>query len=146
MQEIVTWAPNCVFLAKHPSDSNKSGEFSRFWPEWHRYSRCLKTDDIIYGDRILISPSHNPDMNEFIQWSDNLPLLGRFSNSHAILGLFEFEKIDAYNRTRQKVSMDNWRKLYDACLDIGSIPPTFGRNTSQKPHIRYMGKLKRKVT
>ena len=137
---------HCVFIAKHPNDSNKSGAFSRFWLEWHRYSRCCKTDNIIYGDRILIRPSHNPDMNKFIQWSDNLPLLGKSSNSHAILGPFEFEKTDAYNRTRQKVSMDNYRKLYDACLDLGIMPPTFGRNASQRPHIRYVEQLKRKVT
>ena len=82
---------HCVFLAKHPSDSNKSDEFSSIWPEWHRYSRCRKTDNIIYGDRILIRPSHNPDMNKFIQWSDNLPLLSKFSNSNGPKSVCEFE-------------------------------------------------------
>jgi len=40
----------CVFLARHPSDKSKSDEFARWWPDWYRYSRCEKTQQIIYGD------------------------------------------------------------------------------------------------
>ena len=49
-----------LFLAKHPNDASKSDEFNRFWPEWHKYIRCPTTNEIVYGDQILIIPSHYP--------------------------------------------------------------------------------------
>ena len=55
----------CMFLAKHPEDRKKSDEFSRWWPEWYRYTLCKDTDDVIYGNRILIRPSSNPDSTKF---------------------------------------------------------------------------------
>ena len=90
---------HCVFLAQHPNDMSKSEEISRFWPEWHKHSLCPKTANIIYGDCILLRPSHNPNMNKYIQWSDNIPLLGNSKNSKLIIGPFDFEAINAYNQT-----------------------------------------------
>ena len=59
----------CIFLAKHPSDCNKSDEFSRWWPDWYRYSTCTKTNTIIFGDRFLIRPNSNPPSDKYIQWA-----------------------------------------------------------------------------
>ena len=70
---------HCVFLARHPSDIKKSDEFSRFWPEWHKYTRCSKTNQILFGDRYHIHPNQNPDKDKFIQWSDMIPLCSKNS-------------------------------------------------------------------
>jgi len=31
----------CVFLARHPTDKDKSDEFARWWPDWYRYSTVV---------------------------------------------------------------------------------------------------------
>ena len=98
---------HCVFFAKHPNDANKSDEFSRFWPEWHKYTRCPTINEIVHSDQNLIRPSHYPNKERFIQLYYNLPLLGSSLHSYSIIGPFDFEKIDAYNRTRQKSHTDN---------------------------------------
>ena len=51
----------CYFLAKHPDDSGKSDEFSRWRPDWYRYSRDSIIDEIIFGRRTLFRPSTTPD-------------------------------------------------------------------------------------
>ena len=76
------------------------------------YIRCSTTTEIVYGDNILIQRSHCPNKERFIQLYYNLPLLDSFLDSHSIIGPFEFEKIDVFNRTRQKVHIDNWKILY----------------------------------
>ena len=98
----------------------------------------------INGDYILIWSSHNPDMNRYVQWSNNLPLLKSSVHSQSILGPINFERIDAYNRTRQKVGIDHWRALYDACMNLGITPPTFGSNASHKPPMHWVVPRKRK--
>ena len=135
---------HCVFLAKHPNDASKSDEFSRFWPEWHKYTRCPTTNEIVYGDQILIRPSHYPNKERFIQLYYNLPLLGSSLDSHSIIGPFDFEKIDAYNRTRQKVHTENWKVLYEECIKLGIAPPPFGSNSSQKPTVNLLSNRKQK--
>ena len=57
---------HCVFLAKYPNDAIKSDELSRFFLEWHRYTRCSTTNEIVYGDHILIRPSHYPNKERFV--------------------------------------------------------------------------------
>ena len=129
---------HCVFLARHPNDRNKSDEYSRFWLKWYRYSRCRKTNNVINGDYILIRSSHNPDMNRYVQWSNNMPLPKSSVHSQSILGPFNFERIDAYNRIRQKVGIDHWQTLYDACMSLCITPPTFGSNASHKPPMHWV--------
>ena len=133
----------CVFLARHPHDVKKSDEFSRFWPEWHKYTRCPKTDQILFGDSYLIRPNHTPNKDKFIQWSDDILLCS--AESQSILGPFEFEKVDAFNRTRRKVSMQHWKFLYDECIKYGMVPPTFGNNSTQLPPVHYALCKKRKL-
>ena len=77
---------DCVFLAKHPHNMEKSDEFSRFWPKWYKYTRCSQTNQIIFGDRYLIRPNHTPNKNNFIQWSDNISLCS--VKSQSIIGPF----------------------------------------------------------
>ena len=57
----------CHFLAKHPNDKNKSDEYSRWWPDWYKYSRDSITSDIVFGDRILFRPSQQPNADKYIQ-------------------------------------------------------------------------------
>jgi hypothetical protein len=120
----------CVFLAKHPDDRSKSDEFSRWWPEWYRYSQCLTTNTIIYGDRILIRPHTTPDSRNFIQWATDIQLMGE--GHDAIVGPFNFENISAANRVRQKISHAMWTSLSVACDNAGMLPPTFGSNYTQQ--------------
>ena len=91
-----------VLLAKHPNDASKSDEFRICWLEWHMYTRCSTTNEIVYDDQILIWPSHYPNKERFIQLYYNLPLLDSSLNSRSIIGPFDFDKIDMFNRTRQK--------------------------------------------
>ena len=118
------------FLAKHPDDRSKSDEFSRWWPEWYRYSQCLTTNTIIYGDRILIRPHTTPDSRNFIQWATDIQLMGE--GHDAIVGPFNFENISAANRVRQKISHAMWTSLSVACDNAGMLPPTFGSNYTQQ--------------
>ena len=96
-----------VLLSKSPNDTSKSDKFSRFWPEWHKYTRCHPTNEIVYGYKILIRPNHYPNKEKFTQLYYNIPLLGSSLDSHSIIRPFDFEKIDAYIRTRKKVHTDN---------------------------------------
>ena len=98
-----------MFLATHYKDINKSHEFSRWWPEWYRYTRCKETGVIIYGDRMHIKPSNNPCSSRFVQWATLLPLFG--DKAVTLAGPFQFEPINASNRVRQKVHHEQWRQL-----------------------------------
>ena len=135
---------HCVFLAKQPNNTSKSDELSRFWLEWHRYTRCFTQNDIVYGDRILIRPSYYPDKEKIIQLYYNLLLLDSSPDSHSIIRPFDFEKIDAFNRTRQKVYIDNWKLLYTACIKLGIAPPTFRINSFYRPTAYLLSHRKRK--
>ena len=61
------------------------------------------------------------------------------------MGPFEFEKIDVFNRTRQKVSTNYWRMLYEECVSCGIVPPTFGSNATQLPPTQRCTSHKRKL-
>ena len=116
----------CSFLAKHPGDIKLSDEHSRWWPDWYRYSRDSVTNDVIYGTRILFRPSMLPDSTKYIRWSDELQLT---SSDKVMMGPFDFEHISPSNRTRSKVSLANWRILYEECQTRGLLPPTIGTTT-----------------
>ena len=120
----------CVFLATHPDDNKKSHELSRWWPEWYRYTTCNKSNDIIYGDRILIRPSTTPCSSKFIQWAMLLPLYN--NNAVALVGPFNFEPISMSNRVKQKVHTKQWNQLTDACKMQGILPPTMGTKNSHR--------------
>ena len=94
----------CIFLAKHLNDAGKSDKFSRFWPEWYKYTRDSKTNQILYGDRYLIRPNQFPDKDKYIQWTDMISLCS--DKSQSIIHPFESEMIDAFNQTRQKLQVD----------------------------------------
>jgi len=91
----------CMFLAKHPEDNKRSDEFSRWWLEWYRYTWCKKSNDVVYGDRILIRPSSTPDSTKFVQWAIELHLAGQETCN--LVGPFNFEDINESNRMPQ-----NW--------------------------------------
>ena len=135
----------CLFLANHPNDMCKSKKISRFWSECHRLTRYSKIENIIYEELILIRTNHNPDKEKFIQRSDNLSLFNSSHSSHYTIRPFDFEKIGSFNRTRQKVSVENWRLLYNACTQLGIVPPSFGSNLSQKSPVRCLLNCKYKL-
>ena len=95
-----------VFLVRHSADKQKSDAFSRWWPEWHSYTRCSISNDIIYGDRFEFKPSSTPPRNKYIQWSTLLPITG--DKSTAIVGPFTFTTINTSNRVRQIVADVHW--------------------------------------
>ena len=116
----------CLFLAKHPADMDKSDEYSRWWPDWYKYSRDSVTDDIIFGDRMLFRPSINPDPDKYIQWADSI----EFDKPNTILaGPFNFEAMSSSNRTWSKVAGEVWRNLCNTCALEGILPPTTGSST-----------------
>lgn len=43
-------------LAKHVSDKKLSDEYSRWWPDWYRYSRNSVTNAILFSDRVIFHP------------------------------------------------------------------------------------------
>ena len=81
--------------------------------------RCPTTDDIMYEDRILIRSSSIPCSSIFIQWSALLPLQGK--DTVTLVGLFSFQRVDAGNRVRQKVSRETWDLLIQSCIMIGIL-------------------------
>jgi hypothetical protein len=119
----------CVFLARHPTDKDKSDEFARWWPDWYRYSRCKRTNDIIYGDRVLFRPSVIPSSSKYIQWAEEFDLT---QPTERLIGPFNFESINATNRTRNKVTKEKWLELFDICNELAILPPTSG---SSNKHI-----------
>ena len=123
----------CVFLAKHPDDVRLSDELSRWWPEWYKYTRCKKTNVIIYGDRINIRPSVTPCSSRFIQWSTLLPLFG--DNAVALVGPFSFEAISMSNRVKQRVHTNQWNNLIMVCKLQGILLPTMGQKCSHKVSV-----------
>ena len=128
----------CIFLAKHSSDKRLSDEFSRWWPDWYKYSRDTVSNDIVYGDRILFRPNMSPDSTKYIQWADTITLRAA---SNILLGPFNFEAMSPSNRTRNKIAGIHWRSLHDICNNDGILPPTTGSLTfnasgSSRPNTR----------
>ena len=108
----------------------KSDEKNRWCTEWHRYTRCPQTNEIMYGDRILIWPSTTPCSKKCIQWSTLLSING--SDPVTLVGPFHFEPINESNRVGNKVYYDQWRSLTTAYKLHGILPPTIGPNSTHK--------------
>ena len=133
----------CVFLARHPSDHKRSDEYCRWWPDWYKFTHCIKTNDMIYGDRVLIRPNTTPCSTKFVQWAALLPL--RSQDSISLAGPFTFEPITPSNRVRQKVEYSNWLILIDACTMLGITPPSIGiTHSPKKQPVRIKNQKKRK--
>ena len=96
----------CIFLARHPTDKDKSDKFARWWPDWYRYTTCKQSQEIIYGDRVLFRPSVIPNSAKYIQWAEELDLT---QTAVRLLGPFNFECICSTNRTRNKVHREYWQ-------------------------------------
>ena len=133
----------CVFLARHPDDKNKSDEFARWWPDWYRYSRCKTTQDIIYGDRVLFRPTVTPSSEKYIQWATEVNLS---VHSTFLQGPFNFEAINALNRTRNKVERDYWANLRLVCNELAILPPTLGSSHIKAPKIAITAKKRKRKT
>ena len=118
----------CVFLDWHSSDKRNSDEFSRWWPEWHSYTACSTSKDIIYDNRYEFRPFTTPPSSKYIQWSTLLPILG--DNSTTLVDPFTFTPVDSTNRVRHTVAYDHWKSLITACNFQGILPSTTGINSS----------------
>ena len=53
--------------------------------------------------------------------------------------IFNFKAVDQFNRTGQKVALEQWRNLRQKCLQEGLLPPSLGRNNQLRP-ILWKGK------
>ena len=82
-----------------------------------------------------------PDSTKYIRWSDELLLP---SSDSILLGPFDFKHISPTNWTRSKVSLANWRILYDECQTCGLLPLTIGTTTFNAPHLAPVVRKKRK--
>ena len=49
-----------------------------------------------------------------------------------MVGPFNFESIDKYNQTQQKVYIGKYRRIQENYNNLGILPPTFGSNYSIK--------------
>ena len=132
------------FLAKHPNDSKKSDEFSRWWPDWYEYTTCPTTGTVIYGDRILFRPGQTPNSEKYVQWATDVNLTDTKENYLA--GPFEFSAINAQQRTRNIVDGGQWQLLLELCNTWRLTPPTLGSqnhaNNSGKNHKKNTKKRK----
>ena len=98
----------CSFLAKYPSNSKKSNDTSRCWPDWYRYTCDSMTNHIVFGDCILFWPNVVPSHKKYIQWGGSVNLLNEVC---LLLGSFDFEVISPQIRTRCKIALNEWIKL-----------------------------------
>ena len=121
----------CVFQARHPADKGKSDEQARWWPEWHKYHRDTNTNVIIFDERILFPPNRIPPKDKYIEWAEDIVLAGEASTS--LIGSFNFQPCDEFNRVRRTVSSDKWNELKTICTKSGLMPPTLGSKSSHIP-------------
>ena len=111
------------FLAKRPGDIKLSDKHSSWWLNWYRYSKESVTNEIVFGTRMFFRLSMLPYSTTYIRWNDELLLVG---SNKILLGPFNFEHISPTNRNYLKVSLINWRILYDECKTRGLLPPIIG--------------------
>ena len=119
------------FLVKHSADAHKSDEFSRWWPEWHKYHKDPSTGQIIYDHRVQIRPDRTPSPHTHIQWATLLPLHG--PDSIALLGPFDFQSCNETNQLRRKLSQNILSKLSSICASNGLHPPSLGSLPPSRP-------------
>lgn len=112
----------CIFLARHPADIKTGDRFCRWWPDWYKYTTCPQSNTIIYGKRYLVRPNVTPCSAKYVQWATLLPILGK--HTVVMVGPFQFEPVDSYNRVRQRVGLQYWTSLVEACILFGIPPPT----------------------
>lgn len=124
----------CVFLARHPDDRGKSDQYSRWWPDWYKYSHDSTTRQIIYGQRVLFKPSQIPDSRKFIQWAELITL----DTTNILVEPFNFATLDNENRARNTIPRDCWMQLTEACKKRGLIPPTLGAQISHRINTRNL--------
>ena len=76
-----------------------------------------KSENIIYGSRVLVRPNIIPCNTKFIQWATML-LLRRIKNM-TLAEPFDSKNIDATNRVCQRDDSSNWDLLLDICTLFG---------------------------
>ena len=79
-----------------------------------------------------------PNADKYIQWAEDINL-----HDATLFGPFDFEPINATNRTRNIVSLKHWRKLKELCIEHHLIPPTFGAKSSHIPSKKTQTKHKK---
>ena len=116
----------CMFLARHPQDKNKSDEFSRWWPDWYKYTTDPSTKEIVDGQRGLINPRTIPSSATHIQWAESIQL----TSDNILLGPFDFQTITPSNRARNIIPSEMWTQLKNICEDNNLLPPTLGSKST----------------
>ena len=119
----------CVFLANHPSDVRKSDKFSWWWTDWYEYTTLPDTGYIIYGNRVLFTPSRLPNWYKNTQRATETTL----GDLEIISGHLNFEEVSTTNPTRTKVKFEDWKHCRDTCFWINILPPKIGSQTASTP-------------
>ena len=98
----------CVFQACHPNDSRRSDEFAWWWLEWYAYHNDKTTGTLVYDEQLLFTPHRIPDKDKYAEWATALPLDG--TRSCSMIGSFNFQQCNEFNRIRRKVSRVHWNQ------------------------------------
>jgi hypothetical protein len=128
----------CVdFYCRHPDDRALSDACARWWREWHRYSTDPADGTILFGDQVLIRPGQSPNPDQYVSWSDCVPLL---DPTVALLGPFDLVASVPFasapprrsSPSRQWVPPFLWQQLCAICAAQGILLPS----VSAQPVIR----------
>ena len=126
----------CVdFFRYHPSDSHKSHDCARYWPDWYEIKWTDDTHTVFdYGKPILARPNRSPNVNDHCRFSDLVALTNK---NIFLVGPFDFE---SKSHTLQIVSYKHWGKLSSACHAIGIVPPKLANDPVTATHTIAIAK------
>ena len=115
------------FYCHHPDDRSSSDACARWWREWHRYSTDPTDGSIIFSNQVLFRPNQQPSADQYITWSDVVPLA---DPSVALLGPFDlassapFSQESSRRSSNQWVPLIYWQQLCSICASHGILLPS----------------------
>jgi hypothetical protein len=115
------------FYCRHPDDRSSSDACARWWREWHRYSTDPTDGSLIFGNQVLFRPNQHPSADQYITWSDVVPLA---DPSVALLGPFDlassapFSQESSRRSSNQWVPLVYWQQLCSICASLGILLPS----------------------
>ena len=83
------------------------------------HTQSQRIEKNIHNQHILIIPDAWKYSKKYMKWATDLQLTSipksNEEENYHLVGLFNFESIGQYNRTRQKVHIDQLRSLHKHC-------------------------------
>ena len=119
-----------VLLVKHHRNYKKNNEHSRWWIDWYKYFTCNHTNQIFFGDRVLIRPNFIPLSAKYIQWALHIDISP--TGNHYLLETFNFIPITNQNRTKHLIPCSKWKLSETICLNNNLFTPTIGSISSHQ--------------